>query len=94
MTTTATRKHNEIADAPHCRTRQASRNPARASGASCRASPTWAKKLWILRSAGQHSAVAIATARSQHPRPIHGQSCETADLSPANNRIAPSTGVR
>ena len=33
-------------------------------------------------------------ARTQHPRPIQGQSCETAERSPANNRIAPSTGVR
>ena len=86
-------KHTEIADAPQCSTRHASGSPrARAPARSSLPGPS-ASQVWILCSAGQHHAVAIAAATIQQPRPIQGQICEAAVRSPAHSTIPPSTGV-
>jgi hypothetical protein len=94
IVTTATRKHSEVADAPHCTALHASRNSASPGTGPSPRTGTSASHVWILRSAGQHRPVAIATAKIQQPSPIHGHACQAAERSPAHNTMAPRTGVK
>ncbi len=93
MTTTATRNSTATANAPRCTTRQALRNwpsspaahqAAISSGGEPRLDPPFR---------GPAPGRDHSGRRTQHPRPIHGQGCETAERSPPKSRAAPSTGV-